>query len=254
MVRLDGPELSWSYDDFDGSFHPSELERGPDGTSYVLASNGGPDEVRLYAIANDGSLRWRWELEPQDDGFDGIWFGTIAVHPAGMTIYERRRYPPEQYQWMGLRVEDDELVSEVDIALDHPASEWLLPTPFEGGWLGVSDNRYGGVARLGKLDAAGALDWYREDSATTGWVYGWAANESRIVLVTNTDAEDSNVFVRSYELDGQLRGSLTLDLSVQTDEPVFPEGWGNAAFSLPDGTIVVQVGSVGGTWLVGMRA
>ncbi len=253
LTALD--DFAWSQT-FADELQMRNLDRGPDGTSYVTGFADGSERVDAYAVG--GELLWSW-TRWIDEGEDGSsWGDTVAVHDAGVTLHRLRYYGPELGHVL-TRVENDAVVDELDITGALGSSRFETAKPFDGGWLVLSADTDGNGLVIGKLDATGGLEWSRRDSAMEDHlIMTYAATDDRILVASKPSRADATVQLRSYERDGRLRGATIVDLAAYTDQVDFDEDT-DLVSVLPDGTMLVCVrgregsGSLEKGWLVGVR-
>jgi hypothetical protein len=217
----------------------SRLGVGPDGISAALGYTQVGEQAAGYvaALDADGGLAWEWQTEPGTPtidvgvslvGFDG---DAVIVH----VLRTREQGEPIVGTDVFVRLVDGEIVGTLDVGLAFPEPTPSLPQRIDGGWLLVGTPSDGGGVVLAVLDDDGTARWREQDDSTDARPLAIAVTASAILVVAGTH-DAGPMELRSYELDGSLRGTAPFlgDPDAHTYDAV----------ALPDGTVAV----LGNTW------
>lgn len=260
VVRLDEDyATSWSRNfvaALDGPV-PADMALGPDGTTYLLAID--QQSTRTIALAPDGATLWDTTMpEPIDDMATINFPGIVGVHADGFSYFRYRSGDqPLADEAIITRIVDGEVAATLDLADLFPGVGFLI-NPVQRGdtWMIATWAASGTGVLIAQVAADGAILFEREDPTATGDVFGCAVTDDRIVLVMDDGLEsDTELEMRSYDLEGSLRGTVPMNFdSVGTSE-VNPQLFPAGAIALPDGTVVVHVFGFDTprSWLIGVQ-
>lgn len=237
---------------------PADLALAPGGTSYLLALD--QQSTRTIALAPDGETLWDTTFPEPNDGLStGNFPGIVGVHADGFSYFRYRigASDPMLDQPVITRIVDGEVAATIDLADVLPGSGFLI-NPVQRGdhWMIATWAASGTGITIAELAADGTLLFQRDDPTASGDVFGCAVTNERIVLVIDQGLESDTQFeVRSYDLDGSLRGALPIDLDSVGVSEVEPKLWPAGAIALPDGTVVLHVFGFDTprSWLIGVQ-